>query len=80
MRPQCLRRLWPGPERTAGCIVRARPNGIGANFMDGKDVARLNTQKHKISLVRQFFMNYPHISVFDNITSPSRVAGMAKWR
>ncbi|MEM1386832.1 MAG: ABC transporter ATP-binding protein [Pseudomonadota bacterium] len=49
----------------------------GQILMDGEDVTRLNTQKRNISLVHQFFINYPHMSVFDNIASPLKVAGMA---
>jgi glycerol transport system ATP-binding protein len=41
-------------------------------------VSRLSTQKRNISLVHQFFVNYPHMTVFENIASPLRVAGMAK--
>ncbi|WP_132858880.1 ABC transporter ATP-binding protein [Shimia isoporae] len=54
------------------------PSASGQVFMDGQDVTRLNTQKRNISLVHQFFINYPHMTVFDNIASPLRVAGMAK--
>ena len=54
------------------------PLAGGRIVMDGKDVTRLSTQKRNISLVHQFFVNYPHMSVFDNIASPLRVAGMAK--
>lgn len=50
----------------------------GQIIMDGKDVTSLSTQKRNISLVHQFFVNYPHMTVFDNIASPLRVAGMAK--
>lgn len=50
----------------------------GQILMDGEDVSRLSTQKRNISLVHQFFVNYPHMTVFDNIASPLRVAGMAK--
>ncbi len=50
----------------------------GQIFMDGVDVTRLSTQKRNISLVHQFFVNYAHMSVFDNIASPLKVAGMAK--
>ena len=46
--------------------------------MDGEDVTRLNTQKRNISLVHQFFVNYPHMTVFENIASPLRVAGLAQ--
>ncbi len=54
------------------------PIAGGQILFDGVDVTRLNTQKRNISLVHQFFVNYPHMSVFDNIASPLRVAGMAK--
>ncbi len=50
----------------------------GQIFMAGKDVTGLSTQKRNISLVHQFFVNYAHMTVFDNIASPLRVAGMAK--
>ncbi|MEM7719751.1 MAG: ABC transporter ATP-binding protein [Pseudomonadota bacterium] len=54
------------------------PLASGQIFMDGEDVSKLNTQKRNISLVHQFFVNYPHMTVFDNIASPLRVAGMAQ--
>ncbi|MEM6387596.1 MAG: ABC transporter ATP-binding protein [Pseudomonadota bacterium] len=52
------------------------PLASGQIFMDGDDVSKLNTQKRNISLVHQFFVNYPHMTVFENIASPLRVAGM----
>ncbi|MEE2944774.1 MAG: ABC transporter ATP-binding protein [Pseudomonadota bacterium] len=54
------------------------PIASGTVVMDGNDITKLNTQKRRISLVHQFFVNYPHMTVFDNIASPLRVAGMAK--
>lgn len=54
------------------------PAVSGQIFMDGTDVTKLSTQKRNISLVHQFFVNYPHMTVFENIASPLRVAGMAK--
>ncbi len=50
----------------------------GSIRMNGQDVTKLSTQKRNIALVHQFFVNYPHWTVFDNIASPLRVAGMAK--
>lgn len=50
----------------------------GQIFIDGEDVSKLSTQHRNISLVHQFFVNYPHMTVFENIASPLRVAGMAK--
>ncbi len=54
------------------------PMASGQILFDGQDVTKLNTQKRNISLVHQFFVNYPHMTVYDNIASPLRVAGMAK--
>ncbi|MDE4140006.1 MULTISPECIES: ABC transporter ATP-binding protein [Rhodobacterales] len=54
------------------------PIASGSVWMEGRDVTRLNTQKRNISLVHQFFINYPHMTVFENIASPLKVAGMAK--
>ncbi len=54
------------------------PIASGQIIMNDKDVTQLNTQRRNISLVHQFFVNYPHMSVFENIASPLRVAGMAK--
>ena len=50
----------------------------GEVWMDGENVTGLTPQKRNIALVHQFFVNYPHLSVFDNIASPLRVAGVAK--
>ena len=54
------------------------PLAAGQILMDGQDVSKLSTQKRNISLVHQFFVNYPHMTVYENIASPLRVAGMAK--
>lgn len=54
------------------------PLASGQILMDGKDVSRQSTQKRNISLVHQFFVNYPHMTVFENIASPLRVARMAR--
>ena len=49
----------------------------GQILMNGRDVTGISPQKRNISLVHQFFVNYPHMTVFDNIASPLKVAGMA---
>ncbi|EBA15986.1 sugar ABC transporter, ATP-binding protein [Roseobacter sp. SK209-2-6] len=54
------------------------PLASGQVLMEGQDVSRLSTQKRNISLVHQFFINYPHMTVYENIASPLKVAGMAK--
>ncbi|MDU8942105.1 ABC transporter ATP-binding protein [Ovoidimarina sediminis] len=54
------------------------PAASGQILFDAEDVTKLDTQKRNISLVHQFFVNYPHMSVFENIASPLRVAGMTE--
>ena len=53
------------------------PSG-GQILIDGEDVTKRATQERKISFVHQFFVNYPHLSVFDNIASPLRLAKLSK--
>ena len=50
----------------------------GRILMNGEDVTGKSTQKRNIGLVHQFFINYPHMTVFENIASPLRVAGIDK--
>lgn len=50
----------------------------GEVWMDGENVTGVTPQKRNIALVHQFFVNYPHLNVFENIASPLRVAGVAK--
>lgn len=52
------------------------PIADGKVLINGNDVTKLSTQKRNISLVHQFFVNYPHMTVFENIASPLKVAGM----
>ncbi|MGI9372892.1 MAG: ABC transporter ATP-binding protein [Hyphomicrobiales bacterium] len=46
----------------------------GEVWFDGSDVTSVTVQKRNVSMVYQQFINYPHMSVFDNIASPLRVA------
>jgi glycerol transport system ATP-binding protein len=50
----------------------------GQILMDGQDVTGMSPQRRNISLVHQFFVNYPHMTVFENIASPLRVAGLPR--
>ncbi|MEM9048811.1 MAG: ABC transporter ATP-binding protein [Pseudomonadota bacterium] len=54
-----------------------RPSS-GTIGLEGRDVTRLSPQKRNISLVHQFFVNYPHMTVYDNIASPLRVLRTGK--
>ncbi len=48
----------------------------GEIWVDGENVTGVNPQKRNIALVHQFFINYPHMTVYENIASPLRVAGV----
>ncbi len=50
----------------------------GEIWMNGKNVTGVSPQRRNISLVHQFFVNYPNMNVFENIASPLRVAGVSK--
>ena len=54
-----------------------RPTSGEIRF-NGQDVTGMSPQKRNISLVHQFFVNYPSMNVHDNIASPLRVAGMSR--
>ncbi|RYH09054.1 ABC transporter ATP-binding protein [Tropicimonas sp. IMCC6043] len=61
-----LIRLMAGLERPTRGSIR----------VDGQDVTGRSPQKRNISLVHQFFVNYPHMTVFENIASPLKVSGV----
>ncbi len=50
----------------------------GAILMNGENVAGVSPQKRKVALVHQFFINYPNMTVRENIASPLRVARMPR--
>jgi glycerol transport system ATP-binding protein len=47
----------------------------GSVFFDGADVTGLAVQKRNVAMVYQQFINYPLLSVYENIASPMRIAG-----
>ena len=50
----------------------------GRLFWDGKDVTGMRVQDRKVAMVYQQFINYPAMSVFDNIASPLRLMRVAR--
>jgi glycerol transport system ATP-binding protein len=46
----------------------------GRILVDGKDVTGMPVRERSVAMVYQQFMNYPSLSVFENIASPLRVA------
>ncbi|WP_051694510.1 ABC transporter ATP-binding protein [Desulfohalovibrio reitneri] len=47
----------------------------GRVFFDGKDVTKEAVQKLPVAMVYQQFINYPSMSVYENIASPLRLGG-----
>ena len=47
----------------------------GSVWFDGVDVTGVPVQKRNIAMVYQQFINYPSMTVYENIASPLRVAG-----
>jgi glycerol transport system ATP-binding protein len=61
-----LMRLMAGLDRpTAGSV-----------WFDGVDVTGVAVQKRSVAMVYQQFINYPSLSVYENIASPLRIAGV----
>jgi glycerol transport system ATP-binding protein len=50
----------------------------GEIWFGGKNVTGVAVQKRNVSMVHQQFINYPNMTVFENIASPLRVIGMDK--
>ncbi|MEX0760132.1 MAG: ABC transporter ATP-binding protein [Tistlia sp.] len=46
--------------------------------MNGRDVTGVAVQRRNVAMVYQQFINYPTLTVYENIASPLRVAGAAK--
>ena len=63
----------------------------GRVLVDGKDVTGFDVRKRSVAMVYQQFINYPSLTVYENIASPLRVqrrpreeidklvAGLARW-
>lgn len=48
----------------------------GSIHFDGADVTGLPVQKRSVAMVYQQFINYPAMTVYDNIASPMRIKGV----
>jgi glycerol transport system ATP-binding protein len=46
----------------------------GQLFWDGKDVTGVRVQRRDVSMVYQQFINYPSMTVYENIASPLKIA------
>lgn len=63
-----LMRLMAGLERPTAGQIR----------FDGKDVTGVPVQRRNVAMVYQQFINYPSMTVYDNIASPLKVAGESR--
>lgn len=50
----------------------------GEVFFNGQDVTGVPVQRRNVAMVYQQFINYPNLTVFENIASPLRITGVAK--
>ena len=50
----------------------------GRVLVDGKDVTGFDVRRRSVAMVYQQFINYPTLSVYENIASPLRVQGVAR--
>ncbi|ETW96958.1 MAG: ABC transporter [Candidatus Entotheonella factor] len=50
----------------------------GRVLMDGQDVTKIPVQARKVAMVYQQFINYPSLTVYRNIASPLKLAGLSK--
>ncbi|RYE96901.1 MAG: ABC transporter ATP-binding protein [Oxalobacteraceae bacterium] len=50
----------------------------GRLLLDGRDITGLPVRKRSVAMVYQQFVNYPTLTVYENIASPLRVAGLPR--
>ena len=50
----------------------------GRLLLDGRDITGVPVRRRSVAMVYQQFVNYPTLSVYENIASPLRVAGVAR--
>ena len=48
----------------------------GRVFFDGRDVTGVPVRRRSVAMVYQQFINFPNLTVYENIASPLRVAGL----
>lgn len=50
----------------------------GRIIVDDRDVTGVSVRKRSVAMVYQQFINYPNLSVYNNIASPLKLAGLSK--
>lgn len=67
-----LGRNRSGKTRLCRLIAGLDPAGGGRVELDGQDITRYSPGQRSVALVYQAFVNYPNLTVFENIASPLR--------
>lgn len=73
-----LGRTLSGKTTLLKTIAGLLPADSGRIMFDGQDLSNVPVWKRSIAMVYQQFINYPQLSVFDNIAFPLRQKGMLK--
>lgn len=74
-----LGRNRAGKTRLCRAIAGLDPVNPAARItIDNADVSRVSTQQRPVAMVYQAFVNYPTLSVFDNLASPLRRRGFSR--
>ena len=55
-------------------LIGLYPADEGRIFFDGRDVTDLAVQKRNVSFISQEYALYPHLTVFDNVAYPLKIA------
>src|SRR3981189_52455 len=64
-----------GKTSIMGLLRRLDKPTSGRVLVDGKDVTGIDVRQRSVAMVYQQFINYPSLTVFENIASPLRVQG-----
>jgi glycerol transport system ATP-binding protein len=73
-----MRGLASGKTSLLRVIAGLEKPNKGAVFFNKVDVTRLSVQMRNVAFVHQQFINYPHLTVRENISSPLQVAKIPK--
>lgn len=69
-----LGRTLAGKTTLMRLMAGLEPPTKGRIVMDGKDVTGVSVRNRNVSMVYQQFINYPSLTVYDNIASPLKLA------
>lgn len=73
-----LGRTLAGKTTLMRLMAGLEPPTRGRVLMNGEDVTGVSVRRRNVSMVYQQFINYPSLTVFDNIASPLKLARVPK--